>query len=952
MGLQILRKKVHEWNSVAHKLNNFKDIESEIAEIIQRWMRMELQCWRESLNQAQKNVEGKSYRYWFFLYNLIHEFLLNSSNSENESSLVDFNNVEKRFGKEEVVTEGKVQNGKISIKAVTNVLKQFIESSSYAEFPLRMKLIESFKNYVGRLDNGSNNLRHTQIIAILHNLHQYFMQFAHKVQEQINFVRKPIEDKLKKFVKINSFNKDLSYFSTDSNIKQVHRNLHKFLKEFENEIGKKITDLFIYKDSGVELDANQHVGTAAKLLTISTITPFIGNEIIEKEINALESDVPTCDNINKFILKSRSLVENSLSNVQYPKLIEELDTMIGSELERCNQLRSLKVDENLPRSKQKSQAKSILNQKRKALSDFFKTMLSIGVNYKSGLLADTLNPELVDLQIHPFAVDKLSFSNADISKGIGSICEKLDIYFNKSIFKMKLLKNMLLVPRNDIDANFIERIKGFSIELFSLVQEERKNLSENVNLTIELKQHLSDVVIALESKNIPEKRICFKNESRKFSIIRNSLVHSIEILEQFQILLKYAPKNDETIELKVLNSTNIVLHKRNQIYSKITSQIGELLSELNAKCQVMSSHESRFVNNVDIFYMQLKATRSKLMDLREYFLIDNEYSVYGKSICDLISTLAVEISEIESIDKESIENPTTVKIELESLSHLILLAIQNIYKEYNQNMKEEPFENDLIEENYFKEKIHKKLLKDTEIVNLKKITTKFSAIMESLYNSADNTNIEELRKIYPLINQYKLLVDYFIIQYLNANKTSSKMLSIMLSVFLELSKNGFCIPENLLSDEEQKDEKDTKTGEGFGFEDGEGEKDVSDKLESEDQLDEARKPDDYNKGIQEEKECKEEKGIDMSDNFEGKMHDVPENEDDSDDENKDEENEEMDKEMGDTNEGAEKLDDQIWGSDEENENEEEEQDKKDETGEYLLILFIFSHDVLSLKNFM
>ena len=71
----------------------------------------------------------------------------------------------------------------------------------------------------------------------------------------------------------------------------------------------------------------------------------------------------------------------------------------------------------------------------------------------------------------------------------------------------------------------------------------------------------------------------------------------------------------------------------------------------------------------------------------------------------------------------------------------------------------------------------------------------------------------------------------------------------------------------------------------------------------------------------------------MNDNFEGQMHDVPENDSDSDGESNKDENE-MDKEMGDTKEGADKLDDQIWGSDEEKEKEEQEQDKKDETGKF------------------
>lgn len=59
-GFQILRQKVDEWNSVSHKLNHLRDLEVEIAENVQRWMKLELQCWRECLANTSK-------KYGFFI---------------------------------------------------------------------------------------------------------------------------------------------------------------------------------------------------------------------------------------------------------------------------------------------------------------------------------------------------------------------------------------------------------------------------------------------------------------------------------------------------------------------------------------------------------------------------------------------------------------------------------------------------------------------------------------------------------------------------------------------------------------------------------------------------------------------------------------------------------------------------------------------------------------------
>lgn len=53
-GFQILRQKVDEWNKVAHKANNLRDLEMEIAEFVHKWTKLELQCWRNCLTDTFK----------------------------------------------------------------------------------------------------------------------------------------------------------------------------------------------------------------------------------------------------------------------------------------------------------------------------------------------------------------------------------------------------------------------------------------------------------------------------------------------------------------------------------------------------------------------------------------------------------------------------------------------------------------------------------------------------------------------------------------------------------------------------------------------------------------------------------------------------------------------------------------------------------------------------------
>jgi len=63
-----------------------------------------------------------------------------------------------------------------------------------------------------------------------------------------------------------------------------------------------------------------------------------------------------------------------------------LNDIINSVIQTAQELHDLKVDPKLSKIKQKSQSKHILQQKRKALSELFKTLQHIGLSYKAGLI--------------------------------------------------------------------------------------------------------------------------------------------------------------------------------------------------------------------------------------------------------------------------------------------------------------------------------------------------------------------------------------------------------------------------------------------------------------------------------------------------------------------------------------------------------------------------------------
>lgn len=216
-------------------------------------------------------------------------------------------------------------------------------------------------------------------------------------------------------------------------------------------------------------------------------------------------------------------------------------------------------------------------------------------------------------------------------------------------------------------------------------------------------------------------------------------------------------------------------------------------------------------------------------------------------------------------DNNSFEN---IDNELENIVHHILLSMQNIYKKYSveqENLYEAPVteKNDevdskanepieigngedeeddaaveLIQENHLKTKITKEMQTDLATLNASTILPKISKIVTVIRYSRDGIDdsqrsacANKLISIMPILEQYELLCKYYLIQQFGAHKISTKMLSVMLTVFIELGAKGFCIPPDLMQDEdgEKNENEDGKEGEGFGMEDGTGENDVSDK---------------------------------------------------------------------------------------------------------------------------
>eukprot|EP01029_Cantina_marsupialis_P012772 TRINITY_DN2822_c0_g1_i4.p1 TRINITY_DN2822_c0_g1~~TRINITY_DN2822_c0_g1_i4.p1 ORF type:complete len:5400 (+),score=2320.53 TRINITY_DN2822_c0_g1_i4:448-16200(+) len=219
---------------------------------------------------------------------------------------------------------------------------------------------------------------------------------------------------------------------------------------------------------------------------------------------------------------------------------------------------------------------------------------------------------------------------------------------------------------------------------------------------------------------------------------------------------------------------------------------------------------------------------------------------------------------------------------------------------------------------------------------LESVMSDISILMDEIHNSNCSRQFltDMILSLHAPLQQLLIACGHLTSESLVLMKSTCKMEYVLLRLFRILSEKGFCRPQESREAEEGEGGSMEEAG-GTGMADGEGSKDVSNEIEDEEQVlglqgEEEKEKDDN----QEDDPLKEDEGLDMDNDFDGALEDVPEDERDDDDQGESEEEQDPDDQMGDLEGDGEVLDEQLWDeSDEENEpdkNEKYEENSKTE----------------------
>ncbi|KAL2731877.1 LOW QUALITY PROTEIN: midasin-like, partial [Vespula squamosa] len=956
-GLELLLVKLHQWEENAHSgvtLSN--DIVTLTQQIIS-WRKLELTCWKSCLDTAFENLRSRTSKWWFYLYALIESYVFKSIPMVTSSNVVK-------------------ENESINKEKLIELLERFINESPLAEFETRLDLLLTFHCHVLYFQPS---VEKEDLLAILWNIHNYYKQFVQDVNTKIQAFKTPIEKKLKDFVKIARWN-DINYWSVKETVEKTHRTLHKFIKEYENSLKQNVFScLTVTAESSNANLENDCKGDNAQKEYVINPNDFVISETVTKDINTqnikfkLEStNINTPDiryefvsSIGKLLNKAKRYCKEIILTSSYPCIRMDIENFIQDYIEQSIHLKNIEIDKSLTKSKQKSQAKSILQQKKMTLANYFKVLNLMGVSYRTGILTWKNNTDkVIDFTISPLDISVVTkyFNLSKVDEQMLIQWTGCDKYYYKSIIKLNALNAMLRsTTQTDLGQQNIERCRGYSSHIMLMANKQRLILSKLFNYYKPLR------VLVMNLSEIDNIYIDISQEFQ--SNIRNIKESMINLELSFEQLLLYLQcyPNKSPFEIR----TNVFVLETNTL-PILDSSDGVILDNMRTKLNeylILIRKIAKTFNNVfistkikdmmnektfDLYHLKVLEDTCKNITMLKMqinalfyaFVSTNGTHPIVESITFLQTQIECSINTFKELENLTIEKNTdscsndaeSIKRCIDNLVKNILLVVQKKYKANTSEDDAPCLNNDDnddkdVEDDFERNKLKEKLIEDLEKnIEELKITHIYELLKNLLFGIGEKKDCKRLLlQCLPIMEQYLLLVQFYLNEQIASFRVTCKLLYLQLNVFLDLATNGFCVPKDLDVEDGDTEESgdNVKTG-GMGLGEGEGQKDVSDRIESEDQLEDAKRADEEEQKS-EDKDCKEEdKGIEMSENFDSKLQDIEKDDENDEKQEDDEEDKDLDKEMGETEEDAERLDKEIWGDDEEESENENDQAPKDE----------------------
>ncbi|XP_043927744.1 midasin [Protopterus annectens] len=978
-GLEILLAKSQDWEESASRIWSLRKHLNAVSVLIIQWRKLELNCWSSCLDNAMKRHADKSVKHWVSLYQMIENFLQvttrSTANENNEElSLASIANTLKAFIEGATLGEFHIrlkmllvfhchilllpqQEGKDSLCSLMwnlyNYYKQFSDSVHSRLTERRHPIEKELKDFV-KISRW-NDVNFWAIKQSVEKTHRTLFKFVKKfeaalgepcrpalmeqeAEESPDFVDKRTEQSV-----VQKLNKELrSVFSTSTNTAQVTFSPEiKTLLDTESLQGR-LPSLM----QRMQKLCNSYVKECSVPSWIEGLDQFTGDVITSvHDLRDMTVD-QTADKEKQKSEVKHILMQKQRALSELFKLLTRMGLsykkgLIWSRSEDPLEflgLHPLDLSNILSMDSNTAGINATLFTELSSAWDGCQKYFVRGVARHNRLQTALLSP-----------VKELGFGNTERCKGFTAHLMKLLIQQRRALTTLTeqwaYLRSLLrcvqeiqsqilmepkmrsaVLPPQNATKRWVERLHQLSVQCATVL--------EQLSLFLQCCPQESDLGKDVD-KSIPDDP--FPLEARYPSPV---------------------PTDQLPAGCRMRKQDSLWLQLNNTVHS-MSAEIMAIKTELQrAKKQHcgVSVHSWHDFEVCSSGMSCLNTVSTQLLEVEDKFIPVGEPATHlpgvveslryvrqevDKTLADFSAWKADMLTVTERNDgNQEFEQEFLKEFsdEVELSINTVLCAVQSLIKRKKIEIKEqsgevakdaEEEENQIqLELGHLTKLLDEELWADISALRVQNVVTVISGPLRKLkvfgeYCVAEKHQVFNhacylFARLLPMLSTYTDLVLFYLTVSSSTHRTTSKLLCVLTSMFTDLAQKGFCLPKELMEEADGEGASEFHDYEGGGIGEGEGMKDVSDKIDDEEQVEDTCRQGQEKDEEEEERmpDIKEEENaIEMSEDFEGKMHDG-ELQKEEDEEKSESEEEQLDKQMGDLgNAEADKLDERLWGDD-------------------------------------
>lgn len=986
-GLEILLSKSQDWENNASRAVSLRSELEPITQLIIQWRKLELNCWSSSLDNALRRHAENSSKHWFSIYQLIERYLQEKRTDDKpdvkdggvkELPLPSVSSTLQGFVEGSTLGEfhtrlamllafhchvllAPKQEGHASLCSLLwNLHKyytQFSDSIQARITQLRAPIEKELKDFV-RISKW-NDVSFWAIKQSVEKTHRTLFKFVRKFEEALSGPCAPwmVEQK--------------SGGSTDSvDGQQEHTPLHQLHRALKSALPGRRRDL--------QSDGPDEVPSSTESSSLQARLPSLTRKMRKMCVQLVKkAPLPELsEDLDQFTVEI-------ISNVQALQSLT-VDRSLEQERQKAEAKQILLQKQRALADLFKMLAQIGLSYRKGLtwgrIADPEEPLLLQPVEMRTTLAAlRTQEP-----------TENLLFTEMI---GTWDGCQK---YFYRSWARRNAMQAAMQAAVKELGLGNVERCRGFSSHLFKLLLRQRRRLAKITEHFADLRR-LIDAVQDVRSQTAsgedeqsglpPQDSLC--SWAAKARTLAQQCCVAVQ---QLSWVLQCCPEGCESREggqgeATLSHPTPLPAHlqpqaclmrrgeaswaeavKHVEALQSESTQLKERLNALGHESEQTAIQTRRHLEECSSCVHALGALADRMAVLESLFDLDGSVAPRSqpcltrglRGIRTEVGTHVKEFtawrSQLRPLRASSKRSAAPFRAEfseeLERTINTVLCAVQGLVKRREQEVQKEDSRKEsdsevaeeLLKPGHLSRLLEEDLSGDVSCLALAEVTGVTGRLLERLRSYRDTCparHLGELKeacrnlvRLEPMLHVYSELVRWYVAVCMGAHRSTGKLLSVLAGVFTDLAQKGFCLPQELTGGGDGEGATEFHDYEGGGIGEGEGVKDVSDKIENEEQVEDTfQEGQEKSEEEPDKRDIKEEdNAVEMSEDFDGKMHDGEPRES-GDEEDSDEEDEELDKKMGDLGDGpTDTLDERMWGDEEDDDDDDDGSDKEDESG--------------------